>query len=225
MLVAGRRRVEQKRPGDVAVILGFTFSLAFAAEDGRVDDEVLEQLHAHALVDVVVDAQDELRPVAVRIFQHGLDRLHVLVQLAGDVETVDPVEQLRDIVRGVLLQVLDRLLDRKGPHAVFEIHFGFLLLFSLPIIYLLHGKLNRIERGRRWREKNPGRRSGAVISISAYSHSTVAGGLLVISYTTRDTLRTSFGMRVPAASSTDSGSFVQSALMKSSVVTERSATV
>ena len=149
VFVAGGRRVEQERPGNVAVVLGFALSLAFAAEDGRVDDEVLEQLHAHALVDVVVDAQDELRPVAVRILQHGLDRPHVLVQLAGDVETVDPVEQFRDIVRGVLLQVLDRLLDRKGPHAVFEIHFGFLLLFSLPIIYLLHGKLNRSRRGRR----------------------------------------------------------------------------
>ena len=39
-------------------------------------------------------------------------------------------------------------------------------------------------------------------SFRDYSHSTVAGGLLVMSYTTLDTCFTSLGMRVPAASST-----------------------
>lgn len=58
-----------------------------------------------------------------------------------------------------------------------------------------------------------------------YSHSIVAGGLLVTSYTTLLTPRTSFTMRVEALSSSSYGSRAQSAVIKSVVVTARSAIV
>ena len=59
----------------------------------------------------------------------------------------------------------------------------------------------------------------------SYSHSIVAGGLLVTSYTTLLTPRTSFTMRVEALSSSSYGSRAQSAVIKSVVVTARSAIV
>ncbi|SDJ87647.1 hypothetical protein SAMN05421868_1525 [Paenibacillus naphthalenovorans] len=58
-----------------------------------------------------------------------------------------------------------------------------------------------------------------------YSHSIVAGGLEVISYTTRLTLLTSFTMRVEIFSSTSHGMRAQSAVMPSIDVTARMPTV
>ena len=62
-------------------------------------------------------------------------------------------------------------------------------------------------------------------AIIHYSHSTVPGGFVVISYTTLDTPEISFVMRLPAFSRISNGSLVHSAVMKSSVETARSATV
>jgi hypothetical protein len=55
------------------------------------------------------------------------------------------------------------------------------------------------------------------IERAAYSHSMVAGGLEVMSNTTRFTPRTSFAMRLAIRASSDSGSRVQSAVMPSSL--------
>jgi hypothetical protein len=63
------------------------------------------------------------------------------------------------------------------------------------------------------------------LSKELHSHSMVAGGLLVISYTTRFTPGTSFTIRLLIRASTESGRRAQSAVMKSSVVTARSAIV
>lgn len=57
-----------------------------------------------------------------------------------------------------------------------------------------------------------------------YSHSIVAGGLLVISYTTRLIPATSLTMRFEILASRSCGRRVQSAVMKSSVDTARMAT-
>ena len=59
--------------------------------------------------------------------------------------------------------------------------------------------------------------------ITAYSSSTVAGGLEVISYNTRLTPRTSLTMRVETRSRTSKGMRVQSAVIKSLVTTLRRA--
>lgn len=59
----------------------------------------------------------------------------------------------------------------------------------------------------------------------SYSHSIVAGGLEVISYTTRFTLSTSFTMRVEIFSRTSHGMRAQSAVMPSMEVTARIPTV
>lgn len=59
--------------------------------------------------------------------------------------------------------------------------------------------------------------------FDGHSHSIVAGGLLVISYTIRFTPTTSFTIRLEALSSTSYGMRAQSAVMKSLVVTPRSA--
>ena len=58
-----------------------------------------------------------------------------------------------------------------------------------------------------------------------YSHSIVAGGLLEMSYTTRLTPLTSLIIRVEIRASNSWGKWLQSAVMKSSVLTERTATV
>ena len=65
-------------------------------------------------------------------------------------------------------------------------------------------------------------RSGAW--ASRYSHSMVAGGLLVTSSTTRLTSGTSLVIRVEIRASTSSGSRAQSAVIASSLVTGRSTT-
>jgi len=61
--------------------------------------------------------------------------------------------------------------------------------------------------------------------FNGHSHSIVAGGLLVMSYTTRFTPLTSLMIRLDAAASSSSGRRAQSAVMKSVVDTARSATV
>ena len=58
-----------------------------------------------------------------------------------------------------------------------------------------------------------------------YSHSIVAGGLDVMSYTMRLICATSLTMRTDTRSSTSYGMRAQSAVIKSVVVTERSASV
>src|SRR5688500_12892050 len=63
------------------------------------------------------------------------------------------------------------------------------------------------------------RRSG-----DCHSHSIVAGGFDEMSYTTRFTAAISLTMRADARASTSYGKRAQSAVMKSSVVTARSAT-
>lgn len=69
------------------------------------------------------------------------------------------------------------------------------------------------------------RMRGFTLKYVNYSHSIVAGGLEVISYTMRFTPLTSFTMRREAVSSTSYGIRAQSAVIKSLVVTARSATV
>ena len=64
-----------------------------------------------------------------------------------------------------------------------------------------------------------------IVAHSDYSHSIVAGGLLVMSYTTRLTPFTSLTMRLEAAARTSSGIRAQSAVMKSVVDTARRAMV
>ena len=61
--------------------------------------------------------------------------------------------------------------------------------------------------------------------FNGHSHSIVAGGLLVMSYTTRLTPFTSLTMRLEAAARTSSGIRAQSAVMKSVVDTARRAMV
>ncbi|SDT06478.1 hypothetical protein SAMN05444162_2988 [Paenibacillaceae bacterium GAS479] len=61
--------------------------------------------------------------------------------------------------------------------------------------------------------------------LSAYSHSIVAGGLEVMSYTMRLTLSTSLTMRTLIFSSTSQGIRAQSAVMPSMDVTARMPTV
>ena len=60
-------------------------------------------------------------------------------------------------------------------------------------------------------------------TLNIYSHSIVAGGLEVISYTMRFTPATSFTIRLEALSRTSYGMRAQSAVIKSLVVTPRSA--
>ena len=60
--------------------------------------------------------------------------------------------------------------------------------------------------------------------LPRHSHSIVAGGLLLMSYTTRFTPGTSFTMRLLILPRTSYGSFAQSAVMPSSEVTARIAT-
>src|SRR5690348_12987025 len=60
--------------------------------------------------------------------------------------------------------------------------------------------------------------------LAPYSHSMVAGGLLVTSSTTRLTSGTSLVIRVEIRASTSSGSRAQSAVIASSLVTGRSTT-
>src|SRR5216683_7250882 len=62
------------------------------------------------------------------------------------------------------------------------------------------------------------------IRASRHSHSMVAGGLLVMSSTTRLISGTSLVIRVEIAASTESGSRAQSAVIASSLVTGRSTT-
>jgi hypothetical protein len=71
----------------------------------------------------------------------------------------------------------------------------------------------------------PARKGGRASFLGPYSHSMVAGGLLVISYTTRLTPGTSLTMRLLMAPSKSGGIRAQSAVMKSSVVTARMAIV
>ena len=59
---------------------------------------------------------------------------------------------------------------------------------------------------------------------AAYSHSTVAGGLLEMSYTTRPTPVTSLVMRAETASNASISNRYTSAVMKSSLTTARKAT-
>jgi hypothetical protein len=61
-------------------------------------------------------------------------------------------------------------------------------------------------------------------SPTCHSHSIVAGGLLLMSYTTRLTLGTSLTMRDEILARTSYGSFAQSAVIPSSDVTARMAT-
>lgn len=57
------------------------------------------------------------------------------------------------------------------------------------------------------------------MDVSAHSHSTVAGGFDVISYTTRATEGMEFVILTLVLSRTSNGILVQSAVIKSSVVT------
>jgi len=66
--------------------------------------------------------------------------------------------------------------------------------------------------------------AGGVLFLS-YSHSIVAGGFDVMSYTTRLTLSTSFTIRFEIFSSTSQGMRAQSAVMPSMEVTARMPTV
>ncbi len=61
--------------------------------------------------------------------------------------------------------------------------------------------------------------------VCSYSHSMVAGGLEVRSYTTRFTPRTSLTMRLETRASRSCGSGAQSAVMKSWLLTARSTMV
>lgn len=65
---------------------------------------------------------------------------------------------------------------------------------------------------------------GDELEGSRYSHSMVAGGLLVTSYTTRFTPSTSLTIRLAVRPSRSAGKGYQSAVMKSCVSTARSAT-
>ena len=60
--------------------------------------------------------------------------------------------------------------------------------------------------------------------LHRYSHSIVAGGLLLTSYTTRLTPFTSFAIRFEMCASTSCGNGNQSAVIPSRLVTARSAT-
>ena len=60
--------------------------------------------------------------------------------------------------------------------------------------------------------------------VGIHSHSIVAGGLLVISYTTRDTPGTSLTMRFETRAKSSGGKWVHSAVIKSIEVTARKAT-
>ncbi len=77
------------------------------------------------------------------------------------------------------------------------------------------------ERGRGGNGRRGGKR-GRSAEKSFYSHSMVAGGLLVTSRTTRFTSGTSLVTRVEIRASTSSGSRAQSAVIASSLVTGRS---
>ena len=63
-----------------------------------------------------------------------------------------------------------------------------------------------------------------VISLHNHSHSIVAGGLLVMSYTTRFTSGTKLTIRFATVSRKSCGNLAQSAVMKSLEVTARNAT-
>src|SRR5204863_9290705 len=67
-------------------------------------------------------------------------------------------------------------------------------------------------------------RFDAVAALDRHSHSMVAGGFDDTSYTTRFTSGISFTMRADTRAITSYGMRAQSAVMKSSVVTARSAT-
>src|SRR6185312_4726531 len=68
------------------------------------------------------------------------------------------------------------------------------------------------------------RRSCPCLRVPCYSHSIVAGGFELTSYTTRFTPSTSLMMRLEMWASTSGGNGNQSAVMPSELVTARSAT-
>jgi hypothetical protein len=115
--------------------------------------------------------------------------------------------------------------------------FGILCVLSLALGVLCVGAVSP-RRGvlapyRRIPDSSPGPKNGGGSTpgeaapprvLALYSHSIVLGGLLEISYTTRLTPRTSFVSRLETQASSSSGSLAQSAVMKSSVSTARTAT-
>ncbi len=112
--VARRGRVEQDGPRNVAVVFFDDLVFAAAAEDAGVDEEVLEQLLAHALVDVGVKAADQPVPVVVRVLHEAVDHVVSVCKIIIPVKFTKPADKLRHVLLRVAVKVRQHPLQAEG---------------------------------------------------------------------------------------------------------------
>ena len=113
--IAGRGRIHQDRPGDVALVLILHFHGGGRADQRAVDDNGLHQFFALFVVNVCPQALHQLRPVVVRVRKRGTDSFN----LRGDGLTVfviffQHIEQVGKIGFRILVQIAVDLLHGKA---------------------------------------------------------------------------------------------------------------
>ena len=110
--VAGRSRIQQDSPGNVAVVLLGNLFLQGAALQAGVGDEIGEERFPHAGIQGV-DLLNQLEPVALLVdgFPDGVSL--ALVPVCGH-QLVDHIHQLGGVVLRILLQIAQRGVDCSG---------------------------------------------------------------------------------------------------------------
>ena len=114
--VAGGGGVHQDGPRDVAVVNLFQLILPFAAEHGRVDQEVFKHLFAHAGIDVVPKAEQKPVPVVVFIFNDFVEEISLAFKSVIPVKQVNPVQDFRHILFRVGVQIGIGEFHRRRTH-------------------------------------------------------------------------------------------------------------
>ena len=116
--VAGCGRIEQDRPGDIAVIFFRHLFLHRAPLQTGIGNKVLEERPAHARIKII-QPEDELIPVVLLI-----DGIADRIALAGIPvlwhHSVHERHQLRDILLRIALQIFQRLIHCEFLHCLFN---------------------------------------------------------------------------------------------------------
>ena len=131
--IAGRGRIKQNGPWDVAAILLPVFMLGGAAFEAGIEQEVLEESLPDTGIQFI-QPQNQLVPI-VLLGDDIADHLPLLLIPPLGRELIHQLHELGQILVGITLNILQRLIDREGLHGFFNgIHFdSAFLLAQRPI--------------------------------------------------------------------------------------------
>ena len=122
--VAGRGRIQQDRPRDVAVVLLAVFLLLRPADDVGVEEEVHERRLEHIRIGILHDVHDELVHVVVFIVNDLADSRALSREAVRTVarKLIHPSHQLRGVFLRILADVAERGRESGFFHRICDTH-------------------------------------------------------------------------------------------------------